>query len=518
MTGGSVLNRLLRLARDIDVHVISAESTEPRAVPSLRRRGTPLPARRRLFAWTLVVVGLPLLVVLLAVDRDELGLTTMLLLIMGFVVGVSAVGGLAPALVAAVAGAMVVNYHVVTPTGTLKIDALENAVSLGLFVAVGATVASLVDRVARQSYDSVRARTEAAALARAAATQAGERDPLPELAEQARTTFGLESLSVLQRQGDGTWSTLAASGDPAPASPTEGTSRPLGDDGRTVVMFAHAPTGHDPALVEAFLDQLTVAVSRRELQEAASTAAALAQADALRTGILQAVSHDLRTPLAGIKASVTSLLSPEVQFGAGDTRLFLGTIDEEVDRLDRVVGNLLDMGRLQTGTIRVMNRHTALEEVVSAAMANLAAPRHSVRIDVPETLPLLFLDGALLERALANVVANALAVQPSDEPVRIEAAALGAGNRAQIVLRVIDRGPGIPPQRRSAAFEPFQRLGDRSSQAGVGLGLAIARGFTEAVGGELVLDDTPGGGLTVTFCLPVVTDGGSGVGDEDLRP
>jgi two-component system, OmpR family, sensor histidine kinase KdpD len=501
LTGGSVVNRLLRLSRDLDVHVISTAAEGAAALPALHRRSTPLPRRRRAAAWVVLAVGLPLIALALLQYRDDLGLTTMLLITLGFVVGVSALGGLAPGLVAAVAGAGLVNYHVVPPTGTLTVASAENAFALVLFIAVGATVATLVDRVARRSHDALRARAEAAALARAAATQAGEADPLPNLVEQVRVTFGLDSIAVLRRNGED-WIVQATAGSSPPTRPEDGSARALGGDAATVVVFGGGyPVDRAPEVVDAFVDQLTVALDRRELQQEAATAAAMAQADALRTGILQAVSHDLRTPLSGIKASVTSLLAPDVHFDPDDTGELLHTIDDEADRLDRVVGNLLDMGRLQTGSLTVLTRPTALEEVVSAALSNLAVAAAAVAVDVPETLPLLQLDGALLERALANVVANALSVQPPGVPVRIEAAAVGAAGR-EVHLRVVDVGPGIAPERRAEAFEPFQRLGDRSSQAGVGLGLAIAHGFTAALGGVLELDDTPGGGLTATFRLP----------------
>lgn len=508
LTGGSVVNTLLRLARDLDVHVISTEAPGAAAPLELPpRRTSPLPRSRRLAAWALVVVGFPLLALLLWTWHEDLGLTTVLLLALGYVVSVSAVGGLAPGLVASIGGAALVNYQVVPPTGTLAVASPENALALGTFIAVGATVATLVDRVARRSIESGRARAEAAALARAAAVQAVERDPLPDLVDQVRSTFGLGAVSVLRREGGegapGEWVLQAASGDEPPQRPEDGEVRRLGDDGRTVaVVRGGVPMDRDPEVVDAFFDQLRTALDRRELQQEAASAAALAEADALRTGILQAVSHDLRTPLSGIKASVTSLLAPDVHFDDDDTQVFLRTIDDEVDRLDRVVGNLLDMGRLQTGTLTVLPRPTALEEVVSASLSNLAVDANLVDVAVPETLPLVDLDGALLERALANVVANALAVQPAGVPVRIEAATVGSGEVAEVHLRVVDTGPGIPEQDRTHVFEPFQRLGDRSSQAGVGLGLAIAHGFTRAIGGRLELDDTPGGGLTATFRLP----------------
>ena len=326
---------------------------------------------------------------------------------------------------------------------------------------------------------------------------------------QLRDTFAMTSVSVVERGPDGAWVTVASAGADPPGAPDPGEVHVISEDGSIAVIGRVGPsTDTDPVVLEAFLDSLSVALETRRLQADAASAEVLAEGDALRTGILQAVSHDLRTPLAGIKASVTSLLAPDVRFDASDTEEFLRTIDAEVDRLDRVVGNLLDMGRIQTGTVRAVRRPTALEEVVFAAISNLGVRSDQVDVGVDETVPLVDVDGALLERALANVLANALAVQPPGRPVRISAGAAGAADLARVHLRVADAGPGLPEQDRARVFEPFQRLGDRSTQAGVGLGLAIAHGFTRAVGGRLDLDDTPGGGLTVVFDLPAaaVTD------------
>lgn len=250
------------------------------------------------------------------------------------------------------------------------------------------------------------------------------------------------------------------------------------------------------ATVSALVDR--VASGSAEAASARADAEAVAAADALRAAILRSVSHDLRTPLAAIKASVTSLTTADVEFGPDDTAAFLATIDEQVDRLDHVVGNLLDMSRLQAGVLHVATRPTALEEVVVAAVRGVEGERGRVRIDVPATLPLVLVDPALVERAVANVVANALEVQPPGRPIVV--CAEPAGDRVR--LSVVDDGPGIPAQDRAAAIAPFQRLDDRSSQVGAGLGLAIADGFATAVGGDMALRSTPGGGLTVVFHFP----------------
>lgn len=508
LRGGSVVNGLLRAARDLDLHVISSEP-ERSPTPSgahrpARRVGGPT-TRRVVAAWVLLVIGLPLLILTMRTYGAELGLATEVLLALVLVLASAALGGVLPGVVGSLVAVIAINYFLVDPVGTFRIAEPENLVALVVFVAVSSTVATLVDRVRRRSLEAASANAEANALARASAVLATVPDPLPDLLDQLRRLADVDGAAVLRRrEGEGGgWTVEATVGEPAPLTPDEGAAYDLSPDGRTVVVFRPPPTGAGTVL-DAFVDALSVALEARRLQAEAADAAVVAEADALRTGILQAVSHDLRTPLAGIKASVTSLLSTDVTFDAEVTREFLQTIDTEVDRLDRVVGNLLDMGRLQAGALSVLSRPTALEEVVSAALGHLDLSPDQVLVEVPETLPLVAIDGALVERAVANVVANAVAVQPDGVPVRVQAAAFARGDDEWVALQVVDHGPGLAPEARAKVFEPFQRLGDRSTQAGVGLGLAIAQGFTTATGGALELDDTPGGGLTVTFELPVV--------------
>jgi len=222
----------------------------------------------------------------------------------------------------------------------------------------------------------------------------------------------------------------------------------------------------------------------------------LAEANELRTALLAAVSHDLRTPLASIKASVTSLLQHDVDFTPAATEELLETIDEGTDRLNHLVGNLLDMSRLQTGALQLVMRDVALDEVVPLAVAGLVDAGR-VELELDETLPRVRADAALLERVVANVVENALAWSPPDARVRVEG--LAAHDRVDVL--VVDRGPGIPLVLRDDVFRPFQRLGDRSNGSGVGLGLAVARGFVEAMGGRIAVEDTPGGGVTMVISL-----------------
>jgi two-component system sensor histidine kinase KdpD len=250
-------------------------------------------------------------------------------------------------------------------------------------------------------------------------------------------------------------------------------------------------------LVVASVVALYVTVADRNASESAAVraeAAALDRANELRTALLSAVSHDLRTPLASIKASVSSLRAHDVEWSPEETAEFLAAVEEDTDHLNQLVGNLLDMSRLQTGALELTRHPIALDEVVANALAGLGAHAADVTVDVPEDLPLAMVDPGLLERAVANILANALHWSPPGGGVEIRAS-LAAPDLA---LRIVDHGPGVPVEARERIFQPFQRLGDRGG-GGVGLGLAIASGFVEAMGGELLVEDTPGGGAT--FCI-----------------
>jgi two-component system sensor histidine kinase KdpD len=268
-----------------------------------------------------------------------------------------------------------------------------------------------------------------------------------------------------------------------------------------LVVAGPALAAEDRRLLAAFVAQLRLAQTTLRLQAEATRAEALAEANDLRDALLAAVSHDLRGPLANIKAASTSLLSTEVEWAKGDVAGFAKTIDAEADRLTTLIVNLLDMSRLQAGMLGVHIAPTAVDDVVYAALASLATDMSHIDIDVPEHLPLVEADPALLERALANIIQNALNWAPEGTRVRVE----GAHVVDHVEIRVIDRGAGIPVDKRESVFQPFQRLGDggRAQQEGIGLGLAVAEGFADAMDAEITIDDTPGGGATVAILLKV---------------
>ena len=497
---GSVINDILRASGTLDVHVIARGETAPSLAVRLEMpRSLSLSRRRRIGGWSTALVGPALLTVVLAGLRQHVSLPADLLLFLLLVVIVAAIGGLRPALTAAVSGVLLANYYFTPPIHNFTIADGENLLALAVFLIVAGVVSVLVALADRRASDAARSRAEAETLAAMSGTIAGADDPLGQLVAQLRAAFSARSVAVLSPSGDG-WESVAVAGHPVPVDPGAASFQlPLRGDEVLVVDGAEI-NDRDLDIAHSFAAQVQVALERRRLQADAATAIGLAEGNALRTALLAAVSHDLRTPLASIKASVTSLLQSDVDWTPEATSEFLATIDEETDRLNSLVGNLLDMSRLQTGALQLVVRSVGLDEVVPRAIDGLPERPTPVIIEVPEDLPAAVADAALLERAVANVIDNARSWSPPDRPVRVCAAATAD----QVVLRVIDRGPGVPLDQRNRIFEPFQRLGDNPRNGnGVGLGLAVAKGFVTSMGGEISVEDTPGGGLTMVIALPV---------------
>ena len=513
LSAGSVVNAVIAKSGDaVDVHVISAparvvaDETSP-PLREYRDRGMArllgrlaalgvVGTRRRLLGLAIAVVFLPLLTACLAVTRGDLPLGTVSLLYLLPVVAAAAVGGAAAGAVAGLGGFLLLNWFFSPPTYTLSIAKPRDVFTLAVFVVVAAVVSALVDVAARRSLEARRARSQAASLARATGALVDRPDPLPALVDEIARSFAVRGAAVLRRAGDD-WVAEATAGPDPPSSPRDATLALPVDPDRVLALAASRMRADDREALSTFAGQLTVAVVKRELHAQASEATALAKANEVRTALLAAVSHDLRTPLASIKTAATSFLPDDVAWDPEAVRTLLGTIDTEVDRLSALVANLLDMSRLATGAVVVHLQHVGLDEVVAAALTSLSYSTDRVELAVPETLCAVEADPPLLERALANLLANAIHAS-GDHPVRVIAAPQPGG---WVELRVVDRGPGIASVDRERIFLPFQRLGDRNAGGGVGLGLAVAKGFIEAVGGDLLVEDTPGGGATMIVRL-----------------
>ena len=501
----------------IDVHLVTHEHIKKgRRRLTLTRGLTPA---RRLAGAALAALGLPLLTVLLTAVHNQFSLPSDMLLYLGAVVTVALVGGLYPALAAAVAASLLLNYFFVEPTHQFTIAERENLLALLVFLFIAVAVSATVDRAARRTSDAARARAEAETLSTLAGSVLRGSRPLPALLDQLRETFQLTGVTLLERR-DGApagpdlqhdaaaWRVAAAVGDRPCLTPAQGDTDVIIDEQRSLVLRGHSLAAADRRVVEAFAAQAAVALRQERLEERAAAVGPLAEVDRLRTALLSAVSHDLRTPLASAKAAVASLRSPDVEFSVGDRAELLATAEESLDRLARLVENLLDMSRLQAGAMAMSPQPVSVAEVIPAAVGDLDDAGREVAIRIPDDLPDVHADPALLERALANVLANAVRYSPPDTPAMVTASEHGG----TVEIRVIDHGPGIPATDWDRIFLPFQRLGDRDNTTGVGLGLALSRGLLEAMGGTLDPENTPGGGLTMTLSLPTAEPADDGPG------
>ncbi|WP_432075050.1 ATP-binding protein [Streptomyces wuyuanensis] len=480
---------------DLDVHIVThEEAAKGRGLPVAR--GARLGRSRIIAGWLVGVAGPVLLALVLTHIDADLGLANNMLLFLSLTVTAALLGGLLPALASAAFGSLLLNYHFAPPLHRFTVSDPRNIVAIAVFFGVAVAVASVVDLAARRTQQAARLRAESEILSFLAGSVLRGETALDALLERVRETFGMESVALLERLSDVDPWTCAGSVGPRPVDRPEDADvdMPVGEN-MALALSGRVLPAEDRRVLGAFAAQAAVVLDRQRLVDRAEEGRKLAEGNRIRTALLAAVSHDLRTPLAGIKAAVSSLRSDDVEWSEEDRAELLEGIEAGADRLDHLVGNLLDMSRLQTGTVTPLIRGIDLDEVVP--MALVGVPEGSVVLDVPETLPMVRTDKGLLERAVANIVENAVKYSPDVTPVVVSASAHGG----RVEVRVVDRGRGVPDDAKERIFEPFQRYGDAPRGAGVGLGLAVARGFVEAMGGTLSAEDTPGGGLTMVLTL-----------------
>jgi two-component system, OmpR family, sensor histidine kinase KdpD len=495
----------------IDVHLVTHEEIGRGQSPDRQRSALTL--RRRLAGYGLAALGLPALTVLLAQLRSELSLPSDILLYLGWVVVVALVGGLWPALVAVAVGTVLLNYYFTPPIHRFTIAEHENVLALIVYLAIAVAVSITVDRAARRTREAAAARAEAETLSTLAGSVVRGSRVLPALLDQLREAYGFTGVTLLERRPDSpggpdvyrdptAWLIAAAVGDQPSHTPQQGDAEIPVDDRYSLVLRGHPLAAADRRIVEAFAAQAAVAYRQQQLAEQAATVGTLAEVDKLRTALLSAVSHDLRTPLASARAAVDGLRSPDVDFSPTDRDELLATAAESLDRLTRLVDNLLDMSRLQAGALGMHPQATCMAEVVYRALDDLNPASRHIVVHVPDETPDVDADPMLIERVLVNLVANAVRYSPSGQPPMISI----SDHAGHVETRVVDHGPGIPAELWDRVFMPFQRLGDRDNETGVGLGLALSRGLAEAMGGTLTPDVTPGGGLTMTLRLRACDD------------
>jgi two-component system sensor histidine kinase KdpD len=500
----------VQLSGKIDVHMVTHEESHR----GFRWRSL-MPRERKASSWLAAILVPALITAICFYFLDKhLDLAGESALFFIGAIAVALLGGVAPASLSAVLGGLLLNWFFVSPRYSLTIAELNNFLTIVVMAMVAIAVAALVDISKRRAVQARTASRQAELLTLFAGAILHGAD-LHGLLEHARETFGMRAVSLVTEDD-----VIACVGDnPARRVKDADTAIEAGDDEHWLLLNGHALTPADRVVLGAVAGQAAGLVRQRRLSDEARAGAGVIEADRLRRALLSAVSHDLRTPLAAAKAAVSSLRSDDVEFSPEDTAELLETVEESVDQLTGLVGNLLDSSRLAVGVVKPQLKPVYLEEVVNRAVVGIAmgtrglrrAAMDRVKVEVGDIAVLA--DSGLLDRVLANLIDNALRYSPHDTPIRVTAE--HTGNR--VSLTVVDYGPGVPTGLEDQLFEPFQRLGDRDNSTGIGLGLSVVRGFVDAMGGTVHAEPTPGGGLTMVIDLPAVQQESGKTEEEKLR-
>lgn len=496
--------RIVEVSGKIDVHLVTHEESKRGF-----RAASLAPSERRVASWlaAFIVPSVICAVIVTALDK-YLGTSGDSALFFVGVLLVGLLGGVAPAVVSAVLSSLLLNYYLTAPRHTFTIAEPDAAVTELVLLLIAVAVAVLVDGAAKRTREARRASQEAELLTLFAGSVLRGAD-LETLLERVRETYSQRAVSMLRERGEEDHGggkrgeVVACVGrDPCVTVDSADTAIEVGDDEFWMLLAGRKLSARDRRVLGAVAKQAAGLIRQRELTEEAGRAEAIVRADELRRSLLSAVSHDLRTPLAAAKVAVSSLRAEDVAFSPADTAELLATIEESIDQLTALVGNLLDSSRLAAGVVHPDLHRVYLEETVQRALISIGkgatgfyrSAIDRVKVDVGDAVVLA--DAGLLERVLANLIDNALRYAPNCV-VRVNAGRVGD----RVLINVIDEGPGIPHGAEEQIFEPFQRLGDHDTTTGVGLGMSVARGFVEAMGGTITAGDTPGGGLTVVVEL-----------------
>jgi two-component system sensor histidine kinase KdpD len=492
LTGPGIGATVIRLSGDIDVHIVNHSRAGGRfALPRLS--GPALSAKRRILGFVTALIGGPLLSWLLIATGTEDSITTDVLAYQLLVVVVSLIGGIWPAVFAAVLSGLTLDFLFIDPLYTVTIDDPDHALSLVLYVIIAILVSVVVDQAARRARAARRAAAESELLATVAGSVLRGESAVPALVSRAREAFGLAGVRLVASDG----SVLATDGEPLRDG--RRVELPVGDGRARLELHGRDLDATERRLLDVVVAQLAAALERTDLAETAAEAGVLAETDQVRSALLSAVSHDLRRPLAAAVAALGGLRAAGDHLSADDRRELLETADESLATLSVLVTDLLDVSRVQAGVLAISLAPVDPADVVLAALDELDLGPDDVELSLDPDLPPLRADPVLLQRVVVNVLSNAVRFTPPGGRARVATSRLGGVAE----IRVIDHGPGVAPERRDDMFAPFQRLGDTDNTVGLGLGLALSRGFAEGMGGTLTPEDTPGGGLTMVIALPV---------------
>ncbi|WP_435748899.1 ATP-binding protein [Microbacterium sp. PMB16] len=496
LTGPGIGSEVIRRSGDIDVHIVTHAAAGGRlALP--RMTGGALGWRRQVLGFVVALAFGPLLSWVMFTFRSPESITAEVLAYQLLVVVVALVGGIRPAVFAAVLSGITLDFLFVAPLFTITVAHPLHVLALGLYVVIAILVSLIVDQAARRARTAQRAAAEAELLAAVAGNVLRGDNAVLALVSRTREAFGLSGVRLLALDGE----VLACDGEPVADGRATMIPVGVGTNGAaraTLELNGDPLAGPERRLLDAIVAQLAAAIEHTDLRATALEAEALAETDQVRSALLSAVSHDIRRPLASAVAAIGGLRGAH-DLSASDRAELLETADESLATLSALVTDLLDVSRVQAGVLAVSAMRLDATAPILAAVDELGLGPADVDLALDPALPALQADPVLLQRVLVNVLANAHRHAPDGTRVLISTSALG--DRAEI--RIIDRGEGVAPERRDRIFQPFQRFGDTDNTTGLGLGLALSRGFTEGMGGTLTPEDTPGGGLTMVIALPL---------------
>jgi two-component system sensor histidine kinase KdpD len=505
-------------------------------------------------AYLVALAALAVLTLAMFLVRQQLGVLnlTLLYLLLIFVLALSL--GVGPAVLAAILGFLAFDFFFLPPLFTLTINRPDHVLALFVYLGIAITTGVLVARVRARTELALREQRRTALLydLNSALVRDVTLDQiLPTIVARVVEVYGSQACRILLPDEDGNLTVRARFPPTAPdridrqslAMAGEAVARrsPVGLGSTPRIVLPHGarlprrtwiprerdvlflpiaasdrvvgvlevqgrPGGgrfaaEDERLLASFADQAALAIERVRLTEEATRAAVLAQSDNLKSALLSAVSHDLRTPLAAIKASATALLDNQVDWTPEARAELLAAIDAETDRLTLMVSNLLDLSRIEGGALRPDRDWHDLAELTHDAVTRTCAQTagHPIRVDLPLDLPLVWLDYVEIGQVLVNLLVNAANYTPAGTPIVVSARRVDG----EVVVAVADQGPGIPASRLPYIFDRFYRVDAGRSRSGTGIGLAICKGLVEAHGGTIRAESVVGSGTTITFTLPI---------------
>jgi two-component system, OmpR family, sensor histidine kinase KdpD len=526
---GSIVDALVRGSDDIDIYVISGDRE---AEPARRPRGRPRPTQGRPYGLAILAVGVSTAVAWPMVPRFNLS-TIIMVYLLGLVAA-SLWTPRGPSVLASILSVAAFDFFFVPPYFSLAVSDPQYLLTFAVMLIVALVVSGLTVRVRGQAEAAghrERRTTTLHALSRELAGTRGIRELLDVSVRHLADAFGERIVILLpdaagrleprvaapplvdvnptdravaqwaiehrQKAGAGTDCLPGAQMLFVPLIALRGTVGVLGMRPRDARVLETPEQRH---LLETFASQIALAIERGLLAEEAEAAHVRAEAERLRNALLSAVSNDLRTPLASITGGVSSVLESGGRFDAATERDLLRGVHEEAERLNRLVQNLLEMTRLESGAVQVRTDWHPIEELVGAALGRFSRRlgERSIVTRLPADLPLVALDPVLIEQVLVNLIDNALTHTPPESPIEISARADSDG----VSVEVADRGAGLPAGEERQIFDKFHQ-GRRPSGPGIGLGLAVCQGVVEAHGGRIWAENRPGGGVAVGFTLPI---------------